>query len=74
MTLVFLGRLANPQTGKPEAVNLEAARIFIDQLEMLEQKTRGNLSNEEGRALAQAITVSRMAFVEVSGAAKRVGR
>ena len=32
---MFLGRIPNPQTGKPE-VNLELARLFIDQLEMIQ--------------------------------------
>lgn len=68
MAMMFLGRLANPQTGKVEAVNPEAAEIFIDQLDMLEFKTRGNLSNEEARLLAQALSTVRMTFVEVLGA------
>lgn len=36
---MFLGHVPSPQTGKPE-VNLEYARMFIDQIEMLQEKTR----------------------------------
>ena len=65
MTLTFLGRLPNPQTGKPDEVNAEAAKLFIDQLEMLEVKTKGNLSAEETRLLTHSLNFTRMAFVEV---------
>ena len=41
-----LGQIPHPQTGKPE-VNLEIARLFIDQLVMIRAKTRGNLSEDE---------------------------
>lgn len=67
MAMMFLGRLANPQTGKVETVNMEAAQIFIDQLEMLEAKTSGNLTNDEARLLSQALTTLRMTYVEVVG-------
>lgn len=67
MAMMFLGRLASPQTGKVEPVNMEAAQIFIDQLEMLEAKTSGNLTNEEARLLSQALTTLHMTYVEVVG-------
>ena len=62
---LFLGQIPNPQTGKGE-VNLELARMFIDQLAMIQEKTRGNLSNEETTVLRNAISNLQMAFVEVS--------
>ena len=40
---LFLGQIPNPQTGKGE-VNLEVAKMFIDQLAMIQEKTRGNLT------------------------------
>jgi len=67
MAMMFMGRLANPQTGKVEAPNMEAAQIFIEQLEMLEAKTSGNLNNEEARLLSQALTTLRMTYVEAVG-------
>lgn len=62
---LFLGQIPNPQTGKGE-VNLELARMFIDQLAMIQEKTRGNLSGEEATVLRNAISNLQMAFVEVS--------
>lgn len=64
MSLMFLGKLENPQTGRIGKVNTEAAKIFIDQLEMLEAKTRGNRTDEETRLLTQILNSSRLAFVE----------
>ena len=64
---LFLGQIPNPQTGKGE-VNLELAKIFIDQLAMIQEKTRGNLSNEEMTVLRNALSNLQMAFVEVSQA------
>src|SRR5213595_106799 len=62
---LFLGQIPNPQTGKGE-VNLELAKMFIDQLGMIQDKTRGNLTNEEGAVLRNTLSNLQMAFVEVS--------
>ena len=62
---LFLGQIPNPQTGRGE-VNLDLARMFIDQLAMIQEKTRGNLSQEEATVLRNAISNLQMAFVEVS--------
>lgn len=63
MALVFLGKAPNPQTGKVE-LELEHAQYFIDQLEMLAVKTKGNLDRREEALLNQSLTHLRMAFVE----------
>ena len=62
---LFLGQIPNPQTGQGE-VNLELAKMFIDQLAMVQEKTRGNLTNEEGAVLRNTLSNLQMAFVEVS--------
>jgi hypothetical protein len=62
---LFLGQIPNPQTGKGE-VNLELAKMFIDQLSMIQEKTRGNLMNEETAVLRNTLSNLQMAFVEVS--------
>jgi len=62
---LFLGQIPHPQGGQPE-VNLDLAKLFIDQLVMIRQKTRGNLSNDELSILNNAITNLQMTFVEVS--------
>lgn len=51
---LFLGQLPHPSTGQ-RSVNLQAARSVIDSLEMLESKTRGNLSPAETKLLAAAL-------------------
>ena len=63
-----LGRIPNPQTGKPE-INLEIARLFIDQLEMIHEKTRGNLTTEEAEILTRVLSDLQLSFVQVAGSA-----
>lgn len=63
MAMIFLGHTPHPETGKTE-VNLDHARVFIDTLEMLEARTRGNLEKDEERFLKQSLLSLRMAFVE----------
>ena len=70
---LFLGQIPNPKTGEPE-VNLDLARMFIDQLEMIQEKTRGNLTNEETMVLRNTLSNLQMAFVEASGSAPEAGR
>src|ERR1700693_1774782 len=62
---LFLGQIPNPKTGEPE-VNLDLARMFIDQLAMIQEKTRGNLTNEEAKVLSNALSNLQMAYVEVA--------
>lgn len=70
LALMFLGKVPNPESG--EAVfDLEGARMFIDQLEMLHAKTRGNLSQEETTLLGQTLATVRMTFVEEAQAASK---
>lgn len=69
---LFLGQIPNPQTGKGE-VNLEVAKMFIDQLEMVQEKTRGNLSNEEATVLRNTLSNLQMAYVEVAEHVKKGG-
>jgi hypothetical protein len=63
MASIFLGLVPHPETGKV-AQDLEHARYFIDQLEMIEVKTRGNLDKMEEGLLKQSLTSLRLAFVE----------
>src|SRR5689334_2223669 len=65
---LFLGQIPNPKTGEAE-INLDLARMFIDQLAMIQEKTRGNLTNEEAKVLANALSNLQMAYVEASGQA-----
>jgi hypothetical protein len=40
--------------------------MFIDQLAMIQEKTRGNLTNEESTVLRNALSNLQMAYVEVA--------
>jgi len=52
---LFLGQIPNPLSGEKE-INLRAAKSVIDSLEMLEGKTRGNLTATEEKLLSMALT------------------
>jgi hypothetical protein len=63
MAMMLLGKVAHPETGK-FIKDIESAKMFIDQLEMLEAKTKGNLSKQEEGLLKQALSALHMSFVE----------
>src|SRR4051812_10291187 len=72
MALMFLGKTPHPESGE-HIFDLEAARMFIDQIEMLEVKTKGNLSREEEKLLQQSLTHLRMTFVQAAESPPKVG-
>ena len=59
-----LGVLPDPMTGKPR-VNKPLAKHFIDTLGILEEKTKGNLNDDEAAHLRDALHQLRMMFVAV---------
>ena len=63
LAMMLLGKTPHPESGQTIR-DMEGARLFIDQLEMLEVKTKGNLSKEEAALLKQSLMSLRMAFVE----------
>jgi len=64
-----LGQMAHPSTGKAE-VNIEAAKMFIDHLEIIREKTRGNLNKDEEKILTSVLSELQMAFVQVAKGAQ----
>jgi hypothetical protein len=73
MAMMFLGKVAHPETGE-FIQDTDTARMFIDQLEMLEAKTKGNVSREEAALLKQGLTALHMAFVEAVNAPPAQGQ
>jgi hypothetical protein len=65
--LLSLGVLPNPLTGRHE-VNLAQAKLFIDLLGVLEEKTQGNRTPEETAMLQGMLDELRLAFVQVHDA------
>jgi hypothetical protein len=63
MAMMLMGKAPHPETGQTMR-DLESAKLFIDLLEMLEAKTKGNLTKEEQSLLKQSLTTVRMGFVE----------
>lgn len=64
--MAMLGLLPNMDgTGNTEA-NLPMARHLIDMISVLEDKTKGNLTDEEAGTLNENLHQLRMAFVAVS--------
>jgi hypothetical protein len=60
---IALGRIENPLTGKIEK-NLEQARFLIDTLDIIKEKTKGNLSPQEENVLNDMLFNLRMMYVE----------
>jgi hypothetical protein len=63
--VMHLGEAPHPETGQVEK-DLPLARQTIDLIAMLEEKTKGNLSGEEERLVAQILFDLRMRYVELS--------
>ena len=63
--LMYLGQFPDPQTGKA-IIALDMAKVNIDLLAVLEDKTKGNLTPEEDRDLKGLLGELRMIFVEIS--------
>jgi hypothetical protein len=58
-----LGKIRNPLTDRVER-NLDAARFSIDLLDMLQEKTKGNLGPEEERLLRQVVQDLKLNYVD----------
>lgn len=63
--LINLGQVKDPTTQEIK-VNLENARLAIDLLEMLQTKTKNNLSKDESDLLQSTLQQLHLAFVKES--------
>lgn len=61
--MIHLGKIRNPMTDKIER-HLEAARMLIDVLGELEEKTEGRLNEGEKRMLQKALTELRLNYLD----------
>lgn len=64
--MAMLGQIPDPSTGQTQ-INKGYAKHTIDTLEMLKEKTQGNLTEEESKVVDEALHALRMAFVSVQG-------
>jgi hypothetical protein len=67
---MFLGQVENPVVGK-RILDLPAAKYNIDALGIIAEKTKGNLTAEEDKALTAMLGDLRMAYVETLHAVER---
>ncbi len=63
--MVGLGQMPNPVTNEATE-DLEQAKFAIDTLTILEQKTKGNLSDEEEKFLSDILYQLRMVYISKS--------
>ena len=66
--LAALGHLPN-ESGESAPANKQLAKHFIDTVELLGEKTKGNLSEGESKMLNEGLHAMRMAFVQVKAIA-----
>ena len=64
--LAFMGLFDDPKTGQSMA-NFPIASWHIDILGVLEEKTKGNLSEEEAKLIKEAVANLKVTFVRASG-------
>lgn len=62
--LYQMGAMPNPETGERAAPDVLVAKQTIDTLEMLRDKTRGNLDEEERKLIDALLYELKMRFVE----------
>jgi hypothetical protein len=67
---MLLGGYADPRTGQP-VLDLEGAREMIDMLDVLREKTQGNLAPEEDTLLLDVLGNLKLAFMEMTKAAAK---
>lgn len=72
-TWIALGLIPNPADQKTQE-NLPQAKFLIDSLEMIEQKTKGNLESEEKKLIEDSLYELRIAYVnKTTSPAKKEG-
>ena len=67
-----MGQIPDPSTGEP-MVDLQLAEHHIDMLEVVEGKTKGNLSIPEHNMLKDALYQLRMGFVAIKKQIEELG-
>jgi hypothetical protein len=62
--MAFLGQIPDPAS-QATKINKSYAKHYIDTLEMLGEKTKGNLADDENKMLSEALHALRMMYVNV---------
>ena len=64
-----LGQIKNPMTGEID-LDLKQAKFAIDLLQVLEEKSKGNLTAEEDKSLQDLLYQLRMVYINKTGGSK----
>jgi hypothetical protein len=67
--LFAMGAMPDPQTGQ-RYTNLDIARHHIDSLDVLEEKTKGNLSEDEATMVSTTLYELRQSYVQIANASR----
>jgi len=63
IAMMAMGKIKNPVTDQIDR-NLEHAKLYIDTLDMLQVKTKGNLSEYEEKFLVETIKELKLNYVD----------
>jgi hypothetical protein len=69
---VHFGDITDPSTGERGAPNLAAAGQMIEIIAMLQEKTRGNLSEPEAKLVDDLLYELRLRFVQAQQGERRI--
>jgi hypothetical protein len=69
---VHFGDIADPGTGEPVEPNLGAAAQMIEIIALLQEKTKGNLSEPETQLVDDLLYELRMRFVQAQQGGRRI--
>jgi hypothetical protein len=69
---VHFGDIADPNTGQRVEPNLQAAAQMIELIAMMQEKTKGNLTDDEARLVDDLLYELRMRFVQAQQGERRI--
>jgi hypothetical protein len=69
---VHFGDIPDPASGEPVEPNIPAAAQMIEIIAMLQEKTAGNLSQQEAKLVDDLLYELRMRYVQVQQGGKRI--
>ncbi len=62
--LQFLGELNDPSSEEKQEIHPQMAKYYIDCLSILDEKTKGNLEDDEKKALDNVLVQLRLLYVK----------
>ncbi len=69
---VHFGDIADPGTGEPIEPDLAAAHQMIELIALLQEKTKGNLTDEEAKLIEDLLYELRMRYVQAQQGERRI--